>query len=205
MEPFLADDGDVPMFCDELEVSSCCEVSSDEEGVSNLEVDLHTHVTACNGNETSSDLVLTELESSGDASARPDNQNTRKVTKKSTDFTTLPKKKRPFPKEFLDETPSKSKSARTFSDAQTARHFQGCDITNTIITSATDTVTSKTSSATVCSVKESKTSFFKRTENLQPSPKVVVQFTQSCDTYQPITCSQLYLEKRLNELTAKSF
>ena len=125
----------------------------------------------------------------------------------------LPKKKRPLPKEFWDsdsQTPA-SKLPRIKTETNqcgSSKVVSNQLITHTFTTSIANTVTleSKTSTSlsTVCSVMGSAPSSMSQKAD-KTNPKVVVQITQSCDSFLPITCSQINLEKRLSEMTVRTF
>ena len=195
-------DSDPLVFCDELEVSSCCEVTSDDEVLLNPEENSRDHVTLEN---RTSDCA--KHEQSIEVANHYTNTDTDSDELVSCP---LPKKKRPLPKEFLSDIGPVLKTTKTSSNVNihSSRNFDGFDITNTIATSISTNLTMKTKTSTfsaVCSVANSNSVVTNRKDKFQPSPKVVVQLTQSCNSYLPITCSQLYLEKRLCGLTAKSF
>ena len=204
-------DPDAPVFCDELEVSSCCEVMDDDEVVLEPEAVSHDHVILENrisvDDESGSEQSSIECNSSCQFSTQTRCNTTTNYSKnknlKSEElpYYPLPKKKRPLPKEYLSNDEPISKIAKGNSYI-TNRSFGGVDITNTIATSTFNTVTMKSktsdSPSPLCSAVTTNSTF----ANGRDSPKVVVQLTQSYDSYMPITCSQLYLEKRLSGLTA---
>jgi len=201
-------------------------VTADDEVLVEPEVDSHDHVImesriSANdesGNEQDSDTT-NNRKSSFPFGVQPyhnktSNNNATNKVLISEGFTScpLPKKKRPLPKEFLSESEPTLKTVKddsVVSSNNSIRSFDGTDITNTIATSLTNTVTlkSKTTRALsiACPVTNTNSIIANEKESFQPNPKVVVQLTQSCDSYLPIACSQFYLKNRLSGLTAESF
>jgi hypothetical protein len=98
----------------------------------------------------------------------------------------LPKKKRPLPKEFLEELaaqqPPCPKQSKTVTYPTT---------TDAVVVSTPATVTSQSwsTSTTVTTVCSS----IGTTHNRDSNPKVVVQLTQSLDYSFPLTCTQILL------------
>jgi len=195
------------VVCEELDVSSCCEVESTpiiEEKISTsassssiLPPSLSVETTAkhqqvpvtvdhqtinCNTHNTSSS-------NDGPRSNESNNTATSSVpiVEKSSTVCVLPKKKRPLPKEFLEELAAQqpcSKQSKTLTVHNN----------NTVVVStpSTSSVTSQSwsTSTTVSTV----SSTIGSTSNSHESnPKVVVQLTQSLDYSFPLTCTQILL------------
>lgn len=195
-------------ICEELDVSSCCEVEStpfieDRSSTSvssssilpplsvettvkqQVPVIQQDHQTNCNTHTSSS--------SSSDAgrhSSSPEcHSKTQAVSieKPSSNVCVLPKKKRPLPKEFLEELaaqqpcPKQSKTVTTYQNSGAV-----------VSTPSTSSVTSQSwsTSTTVSTVSSSIGSSYNSHES---NPKVVVQLTQSLDYSFPLTCTQILL------------
>lgn len=218
------DGEEVPAFCEELEVSSSEEVNSASSCEYTRDVTAEAHDTSScttSGNDAIAEVLLSENDDSSTSNTKDyDKAKTNGDVTKSLNTETrtltcpLPKKKRPLPKEFLD---CDSKSSPVWKTARTdcTEQPQSCSLVSnqyttnsfTISTANTVTLESKTSTSlsTVCSIMG--TAPLLNAPNpgkFQSNPKVVVQITQSCDSYLPITCSQLYLEKRLSDLTVRT-
>ena len=178
-------------ICEELDVSSCCEVESTPiieektstsissilppssvETTAKHQVPVTHHEKTCNtDNRRLSDLD----ESNGQTSP----------VEKSNNICMLPKKKRPLPKEFLEELAVQQpcpKRSKTLSVHTTDA---------VVSTPSTSSVTSQswstsTTVSTVCST-------IGLSYNQDSNPKVVVQLTQSLDYSFPLTCTQILL------------
>lgn len=104
----------------------------------------------------------------------------------------LPKKKRPLPKEFLEELAAEQPTSK---HSKTSTNYQDTTTTVAVSTPATTSVTSQswstsTTVSTVCST-IGFTTHQQRAGDV--NPKVVVQLTQSLDYTFPLTCTQILL------------
>ena len=210
-------DDDRPVFCDDLDVSSCCEVAScasDDHVAVNAEAESPDHVTVANGsagrsgNEThAEDEVIAARESPRLTSSAADHTPKLVASLTLPDNSSLPKKKRPLPTEYrgFGKLPAvKAAKIGLLTDPCSHRSCEEQGFAKTAcITSTTHTVIlesrTSTSLSTVCSV----IGRVPLNENYHPTPKVVVQLTQSCDSYLPITCTRM--NKHLNNITAQAF
>lgn len=208
---------EVPAFCEELEVS-CeeCNSNSDDVTLQNQEVTSEQQENPVNNSGASEGFEShTEVESVQQKLPCVKGQQTNVInferTKPAKTITCpLPKKKRPLPKEFWDsdnQIPA-HKSPKIKSDS--CNLISNQFVTNSFTTSIANTVTleSKTSTSlsTVCSTIGSAPLLSGMSQKTgKTNPKVVVQITQSCNSFLPITCSQINLEKRLSEMTVRTF
>ncbi|XP_002131129.2 uncharacterized protein LOC100186419 [Ciona intestinalis] len=179
------------VICEELDVSSCCEVSSYEEETQPRESEIDMSLTAVNVGCKTHEV-----------------QDTIPAVTSSKPSCPLPRKKRPLPKEFLDTAPSPfvTKSPRTncYDVTTTTTSF-------TPTTSATVGLESRTSvsvttvSSTIGASNSLCTSVTSQnpllTSTVSQRPKVVVQMTQACGTYLPITSTRLYFNTKLAEVS----
>jgi len=212
---------DSPVVCEELDLSHCCEVVSsapDDDnvpreteaesrerlsGVNRMQADRGSAAAETATRDIGSQNTHEEARvlSSGASTSPCDRPEVCKANSRCP----LPKKKRPLPKEFLDDATScevpTSKSAKSDRLEESSLPVQ-----TSCVYSSTSTVTlesrTSTSISTVYSTIGTAPSFSTVGVKRQPSPKVVVQLTQSCDAFRPITCSQL--SQRLGELSAFS-
>ncbi|CAK8675231.1 unnamed protein product [Clavelina lepadiformis] len=197
------DDDEIPIAYEEIEISTIYEVcsSNDEQKLPSEELTMIPYQSKKRQDEPVSDGILTRWPSTQSCDivrtcSEPVTNPTRYGTKKITTTCPLPKKKRPLPKEFLDDAESSTcayKSRRT--------DFEHTD--SKISTKSTPISTSNTFS--MASRSQVSTVDVMFNAKVPSNPKVVVQMTGSLDSYTPITCSEVYLEKRLNDLSARRF
>lgn len=179
------------------------------------EAESHDHMTPINrmadrsGNESrAEDEVITQKESPALMCSAV---NSSSKLAASADSIILPKKKRPLPSDYLElcKTPA-VKAPKIVSNIgldpglnKTCQKEDSTEADCTTSIAHTVILESRTSTslATVCSV----IGRSPLNENFQQNPKVVVQLTQSCDSYMPITCTQLRMGKHLSNLTAQAF
>ena len=218
---------EVPAFCEELEVSSSGEdmnsLSGDDSkrDVTSVPRDILSGPCLTRGSDADTEVLAKEKDDSSKSNTMDYDKakNNADITKSLTGETKtltcpLPKKKRPLPKEFLDCDSKSSPVLKTARSNCTKLHedsttFSSQHVRNTFTVSTANTVTleSKTSTSlsTVCSIMGTAPLLnAPKPGKFQSNPKVVVQITQSCDSYLPITCSQLYLEKRLSNMTVRT-
>ena len=207
-------DDDVPAFSEELEV--VCEETNDTiqkpDATSSI-----PEMTSQSNNSTGAIKACasrTEVGTRQQTALNAETRNSDAHQKSETRTVTcpLPKKKRPLPKEFWDadcELSPSSKTPKVGPNTQTSKSCRVSNsefVTNSFTTSVANTVIleSKTSTSlsTVSSVMG--TSTLPMTHSQQSNPKVVVQITQSCDSYLPIPHSKVCLEKRLSEMTVRT-
>ena len=205
-ESVLIED-DVPVFCDELEVSSCCEIvsSNGDDATSCADIESNDHVTLAHRMEEQSVRErVADVESAAESvpPLSASRHNSLKENNVNVTLCPLPKKKRPLPIEFLSEKTMPSLKAAKTEELKNRPNFSRL-IATLPPTSIATTVNSVTrTSPSICSGLGNQTT--PSTKRLS-SPKVIVQMTQSCDSYLPITCSQVYLKQRLGNLTARAY
>jgi len=226
------------ILCEELDVSSCCEVEStplvvgcDVETTSQeitksplstsislssallppsstVETTRHDETTPCNKVPLNNDKFHNNDHLSQDAEETTTTRNNTKTLTtavrkpSSNNVSTLPKKKRPLPKEFLEEL-EQQPSSKHSKTSENNNSYQ-----NTIVSVSTPATTSVTSQSwststtvsTVCSTIGITTHNRKHDAM---NPKVVVQLTQSLDYSFPLTCTQILLHHTSSQVYDK--
>jgi len=198
---------DEEILCEELDLSSCCEVEStpivEETSFkpststssalppsSVVETTEETHVKVpvndtIHQEATSDSCNLDKFHNDRSSDAEEPSSPVKKHT--SSSVCSLPKKKRPLPKEFLEELAAEQPTSK---HSKTS-NYHDTNTTVAVSTPATTSVTSQswstsTTVSTVCST-------IGVTHNRDVNPKVVVQLTQSLDYTFPLTCTQILL------------
>jgi len=215
---------DEEVLCEELDLSSCCEVESTpiaEENISKPSTSVSlSALLPPSSVETTEEKHLQEVPVNGPQQENYSSCNVNKfhddrqseaesITRNNTESSTppvrksisntcaLPKKKRPLPKEFLEELaaeqqPPTSKQSRpsNFEDSTTTTTNTSVAVSTPATTTSVTSQSWSTSTtvSTVCSTIGVTTN-----SRRDVNPKVVVQLTQSLDYTFPLTCTQILL------------
>nr|CAB3263004.1 uncharacterized protein LOC100186419 [Phallusia mammillata] len=191
-----SDDDSSAVVCEELELSHCCEVEStscDDDTTEPRDHETRDLVCAVNRKQGEDGRAI----ESHTLGHKTEQQSAPVSVIQRTTSCPLPKKKRPLPKEFLQDTPAPCKSPKI--DCVAPPLHTNYATTTTLASTVTMESRTSTSISTVYSTIGTTSSFSTTSSKYEPGPKVVVQMTQSCDTYLPITCTQL--GKRLSDLS----